>query len=84
MTVRTFLRQWHKYYTASPIQDLTNLRLEHAKKMLEQTNRKIYEISDECGFCDVIYFSCCFKKTLACLRKFTANPVALQLFSIRS
>jgi two-component system response regulator YesN len=41
---------------------LNGVRLKHAKKLLRDTNLKVYEIAEQVGFCDVYYFSNVFKK----------------------
>ena len=44
---------------------LMQLRVEKAKKLLETTHMKIYEISEEVGYADVKYFNKIFKKFTA-------------------
>lgn len=39
-------------------------RIEHAKHLLKNSNKKIYEISAESGFADQYYFSSVFKKVI--------------------
>ncbi|MBE6359149.1 MAG: helix-turn-helix domain-containing protein [Lentisphaerae bacterium] len=41
---------------------LVNLRLQHAKNMLMNTNKTLSEISAECGFCDSNYLCFRFRK----------------------
>ncbi len=41
---------------------LTSLRMEIAERLLKETNMKIREISEQCGYSDQHYFSYCFKK----------------------
>ncbi len=41
---------------------LLNLRMEHAKKLLRETNLKMWQVADESGFNDYHYFSKVFKK----------------------
>ena len=41
---------------------LTSLRIDKAKELLKLTGDRIVEISEQCGFNDVYYFSHCFKK----------------------
>ena len=62
MTPRTFYREWKKYYTVSPAQFLIRLRLEHACRLLRNPAIRIYEIAQECGFCDPMYFNRCFAR----------------------
>jgi YesN/AraC family two-component response regulator len=44
------------------IEYLTKVRMEHAKKLLEQTNMKHYEIAEACGYPNSTYFSTIFKR----------------------
>lgn len=41
---------------------LLNLRIKHAKKLLEESNLKIRQVAEESGFNDYHYFSKVFKK----------------------
>ena len=43
---------------------LTDIRLEKAKKLIESTDKKNFEIADMTGFSDANYFSYCFKKNV--------------------
>ncbi|MDR0637563.1 MAG: response regulator [Spirochaetaceae bacterium] len=45
---------------------LNNVRLKSAAYLLEHTSLLIYEIADQCGFHDYIYFSQVFKKAYNC------------------
>ena len=42
---------------------IRSVRVEHAKRMLVETNDSISEIAEKCGFTDSNYFSYVFKKT---------------------
>ncbi len=44
------------------IEYLTNVRIEHAKQLIKNTEMKGYDIAYECGFSDPHYFSYIFKK----------------------
>lgn len=44
------------------IESLTKKRMEEAKKLLENTSMKTYEVAREVGFSDPHYFSIAFKK----------------------
>lgn len=61
MTSRTFNREWNKYFTLSPNQYLIMLRIEKAKRLLSESTLQISQIAEKCGFCDVMYFTRCFK-----------------------
>lgn len=41
---------------------LLKLRIEAAAKVLDETDKKAYQVADEVGFSDPYYFSYCFKK----------------------
>ena len=45
----------------SPLKYITNLKIKKAKEMLENSNYKISEISEICGFANPYYFSRIFK-----------------------
>ena len=61
MSRRTFYREWNKYYTVSPAQYLIDLRLKCAGELLRDPRKKIYEIAQDSGFCDPMYFQRCFR-----------------------
>lgn len=56
---RTFKQQMG----LTPLQYLRQVRVDHAKKMLKQTNISIQQIAEECGFKNSTYFSQVFKTT---------------------
>lgn len=62
MTLRTFYREWHKYYTETPTQYLISLRLNYAMELLQNPGIRIFEIANRCGFCDPMYFQRCFSR----------------------
>ena len=43
---------------------LNAVRLNHAKKLLRDTNLKVYEIAEKTGFSDAYYFSSVFKRNI--------------------
>lgn len=43
------------------IEYLTDIRMEHARKLLLETNMKNYEVAQACGFANATYFSTVFK-----------------------
>lgn len=61
MSSKHFRTLFKSAYNSSPSQYLISLRLQAASKLLSETNMTVGEISEECGFCDVYYFSKLFK-----------------------
>lgn len=57
-------RLFHKEIGISPIEYLTNVRLEHSMQLLAMTNLGINEIASLCGFSNGNYFTKVFKKKL--------------------
>ncbi|MGL4797949.1 MAG: response regulator transcription factor [Cellulosilyticaceae bacterium] len=63
-----YVSTWHlckvlKKQTGTNFVDLLNtVRIENAKKLLLETNMKIYEIAEQVGYTDTAYFSKMFKK----------------------
>ena len=51
-----------KYAGETFINILIRKRMEQARKLLEDTDLRIQEISARCGYTDQHYFSYCFKK----------------------
>lgn len=54
---------------------LIHVRLMHAADLLETGSLSIAEIAEQCGFCDISYFSKCFKK------HFDINPSEFRIQS---
>lgn len=48
----------------SPIRYLNNVRIEHAKYLLQYSRDSIGSVMERCGFSDASYFSRCFKRSL--------------------
>ncbi|HWT74158.1 MAG TPA: AraC family transcriptional regulator [Mobilitalea sp.] len=57
-------RQFYKEKGLTPIQYLTQIRLEHAMQLLLGTDLTIQKIAEECGFSCGNYFSKVYKKVL--------------------
>ncbi len=57
-----FIREFRKYTGYSPKQYLTNLRLQHAKELLNNHSLSISDISSLVGYEDQLYFSRLFRK----------------------
>jgi AraC family L-rhamnose operon regulatory protein RhaS len=63
---RHFTRLFQQVYGLPPIQFLNELRLKHAKMLLESGNYKVTEVASLCGFQDSNYFSAYFKEKNGC------------------
>jgi transcriptional regulator GlxA family with amidase domain len=63
LSPRNFQRLFKNYMGLSPFNHLINIRLQHAKKLLEESALNISEIADATGFGDSAYFARQFKKT---------------------
>lgn len=57
-----FTRAYKAVYHRPPMQSVRRLRHERARNLLEATEKKIYDISRECGFDNCDYFCAVFKK----------------------
>jgi len=69
MSVRNFQRIFKDATGLSPNDYLLELRIQHASKLLTETDSAIYEVSELVGITDWFYFSKAFK------RKFGVSPV---------
>lgn len=58
----TLRRTIHDAGKPSPLQELTRLRIEHAKHLLETTDRTAVEIATACGFASDKYFITRFRR----------------------
>ncbi len=64
-----FKRLFPKYYGVSSSKYILNVRIEHAKSMLESDIFSLSETALECGFSDEYYFSKVFQKEVGCSPK---------------
>ena len=63
ISTRQLERLFKDYLQETPNQYLKKVRLKHAeKKLLQEPERSIQSIADECGFSDSNYFSKCFSQ----------------------
>jgi transcriptional regulator GlxA family with amidase domain len=62
MSVRTFNRRFKNALGKSPVALVQELRLHHARDLLQQTNLSIQEICSHSGFQDVSYFNRLFSR----------------------
>ena len=66
-SVRHFTRVFQNVYGAPPMQFLNEMRLSHARMLLEIGSYKVTEVAMMCGFQDGNYFSKFFKKKFGCV-----------------
>lgn len=57
-----FSELFKKAYQMSPVEFVTNMKIDYAKELLATNRYSVTEISKLCGFNDVFYFSKVFKK----------------------
>lgn len=55
-------RAFQKYLGRSPAQEILSVRVEHAKKLLLETNLKAHEIASQSGFSGIVHFSQAFHR----------------------
>ena len=70
MSIRNFQRIFKEATGLSPNDYLLELRIQHASKLLTETDSAIYSVSEQVGIADWFYFSKAFKK------KFGVSPLA--------
>lgn len=68
LSVSALERRFKKYLNKTPLQFINKCRLEHASKLLVETNKSIFNIAYECGFTDTSYFGKQFT------RRFNQSP----------
>lgn len=59
---RNFFRHWRKFYKKSPAKYIKELKLQHAKTLLSETNHPVYLITEELNFQNSHYLCSLFKK----------------------
>lgn len=69
MSRSTLLNQFHALCNCSPTEYLQSVRIENAKKMLEETDRSIATVAQECGFYDSSHFTKAFLQKTSMLPK---------------
>ena len=60
-STRHFSRLFQELYHKPPMHYLLQIRLEHARQLLAETDKSVAEIANLCGFSDSNYFSKIFK-----------------------
>ncbi len=62
VSVEWFIKLFSKYTGMTPKQYISEIRLNHAKELLDSADYNISEVSQACGFENPLYFSRYFKK----------------------
>ncbi|WP_143307443.1 GlxA family transcriptional regulator [Chitinophaga vietnamensis] len=65
MSLRNFIRRFEQATSNTPLEYLQRVRMEAAKKMLENTNKGIEQIAGKCGYEDMSFFRKIFKRHVA-------------------
>ena len=81
MSKRGLEKAFRKHLQHSPAAELRRIRIDHAKRMLTETNTKIEAIARQCGYCNSSNLSLAFKRDTglsprAYRRKFRAESEA--------
>lgn len=76
----TFKRKFNRIYKCSPKKWIKKMRLEHAKTMLQYSNKTISEVGYEAGFENISHFIQVFRNTYGATPKsFFTNDIANNL-----
>ncbi|MBF0245966.1 MAG: helix-turn-helix transcriptional regulator [Planctomycetes bacterium] len=62
LSVPHFSAQWKRHFQVSPIEDLIRMRIERAKYLLLDNNRRVCDIADAVGIADAFRFSKLFRQ----------------------
>jgi transcriptional regulator GlxA family with amidase domain len=65
MSVRNFIRRFQQATSNTPLEYLQRVRIEAAKKMLENSNAGVVQVAGKCGYEDVDYFRKIFRRHVA-------------------
>ncbi|EMI16616.1 transcriptional regulator, AraC family [Rhodopirellula maiorica SM1] len=66
LSVSHFERRFRHAFGASPRQYLVRVRIEHAAKLLRETEQTVSEVAHACGFYDHAHFSRSFRRLMNC------------------
>lgn len=81
LSTRTFNRRFKKATGFSPSDFLQNIRLQHARDLLKESNLGVSEIADQVGYNDGSYFTKLFRKQLGITPLAYRKQVRGKLFS---
>lgn len=59
---RNFYRHWKKFYDVGPAEYIKDLKLQHTKILLQETNHSVFEIAQELNYQNSYYLCRIFKK----------------------
>ena len=62
LSAATFYRAFTAAMNATPNRYLVSLRINHARRLLETTEKSIVDIAQDCGFCDHSHFVHAFRR----------------------
>ena len=62
MSRRTFFRHWKQFYSKTPAQQIQDLKMKEARRLLGQDQLSIADIAAELGFIDSAYFICTYRR----------------------
>lgn len=63
MSQSRFFELYRKTFNVSPVQDIINIRIENAKRLLSETDIPVSEIALRCGYSNLTHFNRQFKST---------------------
>lgn len=66
ISTRYYSKIFHAYYGCSPQKYITQLKINHAKRLLQNTKLKVSDIAAQSNFNDVYHFCKMFKKATDC------------------
>ena len=75
MSRSTLLNQFSTACSCSPSEYILSVRIENARKLLEDSNMSIATIAQECGFFDSSHFTKCFNQKMGILPKTYRNSL---------
>ncbi len=80
LSVRSLNRRFKFATSSSPLQYLQQLRIDHSKQLLKQSNLSVSEVADMVGYADASYFTSLFKRATQVTPNEYRNLVRNKLF----
>tara|TARA_B110000977_G_C10770616_1_gene374462 strand:- start:132 stop:605 length:474 start_codon:yes stop_codon:yes gene_type:complete len=81
ISIRTLNRRFNIAIQQTPQHYLRQIRLEHAKELLKETNLSVAEIAEQAGLNDSSYFSSLFKRFISVSPSDYREAVKSKMFS---